>query len=106
MSAGLVRVRLDGRRRTAAAAGPPPSRRAEPPFQQAEEQGLRRYCSGCSQETEHVLCRGREGADIPAIRWPAAKPTSGMTICVDCGQWRTAASRPGGPPPWAFTEGA
>jgi hypothetical protein len=58
----------------------------------AEERGLHRYCSGCSGETEHVLCQGVDGANIPAIRWPAARAASGTTICVDCGQWRTAAA--------------
>jgi hypothetical protein len=66
--------------------------RAEPLFRKAEERGLHRYCLGCSRETEHVLCQGGEGANIPMIRWPAAGAPSGTTICVDCGQWRIAAS--------------
>lgn len=98
MSAGLFRIRLDGEGATAAAAaGLPPARHAEPHFAQAKGRGLRRYCTGCSRETEHVLCLGGNGASIPAIRWPAARPASGTTICVDCGQWRPAASRPSGP---------
>jgi hypothetical protein len=66
--------------------------RAESLFREAEERGLHRYCLGCSRETEHVLCEGGEVANIPAIRWPAAGAASGTTICVDCGQWRIAAS--------------
>jgi hypothetical protein len=96
MSAGLFEIRLDRRRAAAAAQNGelPSARRVEQPFRQALERGLHRYCSVCAQETEHVLCRGGDGANIPAIRWPAAKPASGTTVCVDCGQWRTAASRP------------
>jgi hypothetical protein len=99
MSAGLFEIRL-GERRIAAIAengnGELQSAlRVEPPFRQAGERGLHRFCSGCSQETEHVLCQGNDGPNIPAIRRPAAEPPSGTTICVDCGQWRTAASRPG-----------
>jgi hypothetical protein len=70
--------------------------RTEPLLRRAGERGLHRYCSGCSGETEHVLCQGGEGANIPAIRWPAAITASGTTICVDCGQWRIAASLPSG----------
>jgi hypothetical protein len=64
------------------------------PFRQAGQRGLHRYCSGCAQETEHVLCQSDDGPSIPAIRWPAAKAASGTTMCVDCGQWRAEASRP------------
>jgi hypothetical protein len=66
--------------------------RGELPFREARERGLHRYCSGCSQETEHVL--SGDGANTPAIRRPAAEAASGTTICVDCGQWRSPASRP------------
>ncbi len=98
MSAGLFRIHLGGRGATSAGdAGLPSAARAKPAFRQAKERVLQRYCCGCSRETEHVLCRGGDGSNIPAIRWPAAKPASGTTICVDCGQWRTAASRPSGP---------
>ncbi len=98
MSTGLFRVRLDDVGATSAGdTGLPSAARAEPFFRQAKERVLQRYCCGCSRETEHVLCRGGEGSNIPAIRWPAAKPASGTTICVDCGQWRTAASLPSGP---------
>ncbi|MGZ8696710.1 MAG: hypothetical protein ACXWZ1_05085, partial [Gaiellaceae bacterium] len=74
MSAGLFEIRLDGRRAAAAAQNGELSsaRRVEQPFRQALERGLHRYCSVCAQETEHVLCRGGDGANTPAIRWPAA----------------------------------
>jgi hypothetical protein len=99
MSAGLFEIRLDGR--GAAADAPsvelPSAGPAEPTFRQARERGIHRYCCGCARETEHVLCGEGNGASIPAIRWPAVKPASGTTICVDCGQWRATASRPDAP---------
>jgi hypothetical protein len=97
MSAGLFEIRLGG---GPAAAAEQSARRAEPPFRQAGERGLHRYCSGCSQETEHVLCQD-DDVSIPAIRWPATEPASGTTMCVDCGQWRAPASRPNAPA-WSF----
>jgi hypothetical protein len=103
MNAGLFEIRLGGKPAAVAAQNGelPSARRLEQPYRQASERGLHRYCSGCSQETEHVLCRSRDGANITAIRWPAAEPASGTTMCVDCGQWRTAASRPSAPA-WSF----
>jgi len=98
MSAGLFEIRLGGRLTAAAEESAP---RVEPPFLQAGERGLHRYCGGCSQETEHVLCGNDDGASIPAIRWPAAEAASGTTMCVDCGQWRAPASRPNAPA-WSF----
>ena len=98
MSPGLFEIRLGG---TPAKAAEQSTRRAEPLFRRADERGLHRYCSGCSQETEHVLCGRDDGASIPAIRWPAAEPASGTTMCVDCGQWRAPASRPNAPA-WSF----
>ena len=98
MSAGLFEIRLGGRPTAAAEESAP---RVESPFLQAGERGLHRYCSGCSQETEHVLWPGDDGASIPAIRWPAAEAASGTTMCVDCGQWRAPASRPNAPA-WSF----
>jgi hypothetical protein len=94
MSAGLFELRVGGTRTAA-----PPQKlefpaRVEPPFRQAKERGLHRYCRGCAQETEHVLYREGDKASLPAIRRPAARSASGTTICVDCGQWRPAASRP------------
>ena len=70
MSAGLFKIRLGG---TPAAAGEQSARRAEPPFRQAGERGLHRYCSGCSQETEHVLCQSTEGASLHASACPPPK---------------------------------
>jgi hypothetical protein len=53
---------------------------------------LRRYCSGCAHETEHVAWTVDGRGSIPSIRWPAAEPADGTTICVNCGQWRQPAS--------------
>jgi hypothetical protein len=96
MTGGRFEIRL-GLRPTAAAAqnenGDLQSAyRGEAAFRQAGERVLHRYCSGCSQETVHVLCS--DGANTPAIRRPAAEAASGTTICLDCGQWRSPASRP------------
>jgi hypothetical protein len=87
MSAGPFEIRVGG---SAAAAN-----------EEAGERGLHRYCCGCAQETEHVLCQSDDGPNIPANRWPFAAPASGTTMCVDCGQWRVAASRPIAPA-WSF----
>jgi hypothetical protein len=57
-----------------------------------QKSGFHRYCSGCAQETEHVAWVRDGRASIPSIRWPAAEPASGTTICLNCGQWRAAAS--------------
>ena len=56
--------------------------------------GLRRHCSSCARETEHVAWAARGRGSIPAIRWPAAEPADGTTICVNCGQWRAVSSQP------------
>lgn len=56
--------------------------------------GLRRYCSGCAHETEHVVWAADGLGSIPSIRWPTAKPAIGTTICLNCGQWRAASSQP------------
>jgi hypothetical protein len=96
MSGGLFEIRLGGRTEAAAEQA---ARRVEPPFRQAGERGLHRFCSGCSRETEHVLCS--DGANTPAIRRPTAEAASGTTMCVDCGQWRSPASRPNAPV-WSF----
>jgi hypothetical protein len=53
---------------------------------------LRRYCSGCAHETEHVAWTVDGRGSIPSIRWPAAQPADGTTICVSCGHWRPRAS--------------
>jgi hypothetical protein len=57
--------------------------------------GLHRYCSGCAQETEHVAWPADGRGSVSTIRPPATEPTIGATTCVDCGQERAAASRPG-----------
>jgi hypothetical protein len=62
--------------------------------------GLRRYCSGCAQETGHVAWAAEGRGSIPEIRWPTAEPAIGTTICLNCGQWRAATSRPS-PPLWS-----
>jgi hypothetical protein len=96
MSGAMFEIRLGLRPTTAAAQSGngdlQSAHRGEPSFRQPGERGLHRYCSGCSRETEHVLCS--DGASTPAIRRPAAEAASGTTICVDCGQWRSPASRP------------
>jgi hypothetical protein len=56
--------------------------------------GLHRYCSGCANETEHVVWTPHGPGSIPSIRWPAAEAAIGTTICVNCGQWRAASSQP------------
>jgi hypothetical protein len=62
--------------------------------------GLRRYCSGCAQETEHVTWTADGRGSVPSIRWPSTRPASGTTICVNCGQWRAACPQPS-PPAWS-----
>jgi hypothetical protein len=99
MSGGLFEIRF--RLTPAAANAEVQSARLTEPFRQTVERGLHRYCYGCAQETEHVLCESDDGPSIPAIRWPAAQPASGTTMCVDCGHWRVAASRPIAPE-WSF----
>jgi hypothetical protein len=61
--------------------------------------GLHRYCVGCAEETEHILSADWRGS-IPSIRWPAAEPASGTTICQRCGQWRAMSFR-ASPPAWS-----
>lgn len=68
------------------------------PTPKRELSARHRYCSACSHETEHVRWPGGGRANIAAIRWPAAEPASGTTICLDCGQWR-AVSQAGPPAP-------
>jgi hypothetical protein len=62
--------------------------------------GLHRYCTGCTRETEHVAWAADGRGSIPSIRWPAADPAAGTTICLNCGQWRAAPSQPR-PPAWS-----
>src|SRR5438876_1182937 len=65
-----------------------------------QKSGLHRYCSGCAHETGHVAWSRDGRASIPSIRWPAAEPTGGTTICLNCGQWRAATSQPS-PSAWS-----
>jgi hypothetical protein len=102
---GLFVVPLDRPRAMSAAAKthePPAMRpgrgRVAPPDR--HKSGLRRYCSGCAQETEHVAWAADGRGSIPEIRWPTSEPATGTTICLNCGQWRAATSRPS-PPLWS-----
>jgi hypothetical protein len=102
---GLFMVRLDRPSVMPAAAKTlePPSRspgRARVAPTDRHKGGLHRYCSGCAHETEHVVWAGDGRGSTPSIRWPAAEPASGTTICLDCGQWRAASSQPR-PPAWS-----
>jgi hypothetical protein len=102
---GLFLVPLDRPRAMPAAAKtlePPVARprRARVAPTDRHRRGLHRYCSGCSRETEHVAWTADGRGSIPSIRWPAAEPAGGTTICLSCGQWRAATSRPS-PPAWS-----
>jgi hypothetical protein len=55
---------------------------------------LRRYCSGCSRETEHVLWPAGGPSDLPLIQWEGAEPAGGTTMCRACGERRAAPFRP------------
>jgi hypothetical protein len=59
-----------------------------------QRRGLHRYCAGCASETEHVAWAGNGLGSVALIRWPGEAVSSGTTICLSCGQWRAAASRP------------
>lgn len=74
----------------------PPGARPTP----RQKSGVHRYCSGCAHETEHVAWVRGGQESIPSIRWPAAEPASGTTACLNCGQWRPAASQ-AGPTAWS-----
>ena len=102
---GLFMVPLDRPRAMSLAAKtdePPVMRpwvgRVAPPDR--HRRALRRYCSGCAQETEHVAWAAGGWGSIPAIRRSTTEPASGTTICSDCGQWRAASFRPS-PPAWS-----
>ncbi len=58
-----------------------------------QKSALHRHCSGCAQATEHVAWARDGRASIDSIRWPAAEQATGTTICLNCGQWRAAASQ-------------
>jgi hypothetical protein len=102
---GLFMVPLDRPRAMSPAAKthePPAMRpgrgRVAPPDR--HKGGLHRYCAGCAHETEHVAWAADGRGSIPAIRWPTTEPAIGTTICLNCGQWRAATSRPS-PPSWS-----
>lgn len=103
---GLFMVQLDRPPRAMFAAAkthePPAMRpgrgRVAPPDR--HKSGLRRHCSGCAQETEHVAWTAEGRGSTPEIRWPTTEPATGTTICLNCGQWRAATSRPR-PPLWS-----
>lgn len=102
---GLFMVPLDGPRAMPAAAKthePPAMRhpRARVASPDRHKSRLRRYCSGCTRETEQVAWAADGQGSISEIRWPTAKPAIGTTICLNCGQWRAAAFRPS-PPLWS-----
>lgn len=102
---GLFKVRLDilgatpaARQGGAVFPHPRPEHaRARLSRRQAAGRALRRYCSGCARETEHVPWSSHGPAHIASIRWPVAEPAGGTTICQDCGQVRVAATRPTAP---------
>lgn len=50
--------------------------------------GIRRYCSGCARETEHVLTSTEGLGSIASIRWRGFEPGRDTTTCLNCGQWR------------------
>jgi hypothetical protein len=62
--------------------------------------GLRRYCLGCAQETEHVAWAAFGRGSTHSIRGPTTEPATGTTICLNCGQWRATSSQPR-PPAWS-----
>jgi hypothetical protein len=68
------------------------------------KRGLRRHCSGCAQQTEHVAWAADGRGSSPSIRWPTTEPAPGTTICLTCGQWRATSSQPR-PPAWSSWPG-
>jgi hypothetical protein len=65
-----------------------------------QSRAVRRYCAGCSRETEHVPWASEGPTSIASIRWPVAEPMIGARICRQCGQVRAAASQVK-PPDWS-----
>jgi hypothetical protein len=103
---GLFMVRLDRPRVTPAAAKTleplaqrRPGRGGVAPTDR-QKSGLHRYCSACAHETKHVVWAADGRGSTPSIRWLAAEPAVGTTICLNCGQWRAATSQPS-PPAWS-----
>jgi hypothetical protein len=102
---GLFMVRLARPRAMSAAAKthkPPAMRPGQARVAPTDrhKSGLRRYCSGCAQETEHVAWTADGQGSTPSIRWPSTEPAIRTTICLNCGQWR-AASPQLRPPVWS-----
>jgi hypothetical protein len=102
---GMFMVPLDRPRARPAAAKtlePPalPLARARVAATDRQKGGLHRYCSGCAQETAHVVSTRDGPGSLPSIRQPAAEPARGTTICLNCGQWRAGGSQPR-PPAWS-----
>jgi hypothetical protein len=102
---GLFMVPLDRPRGRSAAAKtlePPamPLGRARGTATDRQGGGRHRYCSGCAQETEHLVSSRDGRGSIPSIRWPAAQPARGTTICLNCGQSRAAGTQ-SRPPAWS-----
>jgi hypothetical protein len=62
--------------------------------------GLHRYCTGCAHETEHVAWAADGRGSIRSIKWATSEPAIGTTICLNCGQLRTASPQPR-PPAWS-----
>lgn len=96
---GLFVVPLDAPRAASAAAKThePPAmrpRRGQVASPDRHKSGRHRYCSGCAQETAHVARAADGQGSIPETRWPTSEPATGTTICLTCGQWRAATSRP------------
>jgi hypothetical protein len=102
---GLFLVPLDRPRAMSAAAktrepsAMRPGRERVTPTDQ-HKSGLHRYCSGCAQETEHVVWAAEGRGSTTSIRWPTTEPAIGTTICLNCGQWRAASPQPR-PPAWS-----
>jgi hypothetical protein len=102
---GLFLVPLDRARAISAAAKTPESPAMRPlrtrvaPTDRPKG-GLRRYCSGCARETEHVPWAADGRGSTPSIRWPTTEAAIGTTVCLNCGQWR-AVSPQARPPAWS-----
>ena len=81
---GLFKVRLDilgatpaARQGGAVFPDPRPEQaRARLSRRQPAGRALRRYCSGCARETEHVPWSSHGLAHIASIRWPVAEPAA------------------------------
>jgi hypothetical protein len=102
---GLFLVPLDRPRAISAAAKTPESPamrplRARVAPTDRPKGGLRRYCSGCAHETEHVPWAADGRGSTSSIRWPTTEAAIGTTVCLNCGQWRAVSPQPR-PPAWS-----